>query len=122
MSHFARVVNGIVEEVIVAEQDFVDGLPAEPGTQWIQTSYNTHAGQHLLGGTPLRKNFAGQGYLYNSTLDAFMLPQPYPQWILNELTAQWEAPYPPPETQLEEGQIWVWNEYTPGWEARAYYQ
>lgn len=121
MSHFARVKNNQVEEVIVAEQDYIDGLPAEPGVVWIQTSYNTQAGQHALGGTPLRKNFAGVGYTYNTVLDAFIPPQPYAQWILNETTGQWQAPYPPAEGELAAGESWVWNEYIPGWEKRAYY-
>lgn len=111
MSHFARVVNGIVEEVIVAEQDFVNSLPQEEGTQWVQTSYNTQAGNHVLGGTPLRKNFAGVGYIYDSVRDAFIPPQPYPQWILNESTCHWEPPYPAPD----DGKQYAWNEYKPGW-------
>jgi hypothetical protein len=118
MSHFARLVNGQVEEVIVAEQDFVNGLPAEQNTQWIQTSYNTRAGQHALGGTPLRKNFAGIGYTYDAERDAFIPPKPYIQWILNETTCQWEPPYAPPADE----NIYAWNEYSGQWELRAYYQ
>ena len=67
MAHFAKVLDNRVTQVIVAEQDFVD---TQVGT-WVQTSYNTHGGQHLLGGTPLRKNYAGIGYIYDSTMDAF---------------------------------------------------
>jgi hypothetical protein len=118
MSHFARVVNGQVEEVIVAEQDFVDSLPVEENTQWIQTSYNTYAGQHQLGGTPLRKNYAGVGYTYDTERDAFIPPKPYIQWILNESTCQWEPPHPAPN----DGKVYAWSEYKADWEERAYYQ
>ena len=111
MSHFAKVKDNTVQEVIVAEQDFIDSLPQEEGVTWIQTSYNTYAGEHLLGGTPLRKNFAGVGYTYDSTLDAFIPPKPYIQWILNETTGQWGPPYPAPD----DGKQYSWNEYKPGW-------
>lgn len=118
MSHFARVKDNQVEEVIVADQEFVNGLPAEAGVVWIQTSYNTQAGQHALGGTPLRKNYAGVGYTYDAERDAFIPPQTFSQWILNETTCQWEAPFPPPD----DGLVYAWNEYIPGWEPRAYYK
>ena len=101
MSHFARIENNIVQEVIVAEQDFVDTLP---GT-WIQTSYNTRGGQHYdpLTGQPdgqiaLRKNFAGKNYTYDSERDAFIPPAPYSDWVLNETRCEWESPVPHPET------------------------
>jgi len=87
MSHFAKVENGIVSQVIVAEQDVIDsGLF---GTNWVQTSYNTHGGQHPEG-RPLRKNYAGIGYTYDSTRDAFIPPKPTGDWTLNETTCQWE--------------------------------
>lgn len=87
MSHFAKVENGIVTQVIVAEQDVIDsGLF---GTDWVQTSYNTHGGQHPEG-RPLRKNYAGIGYTYDSTRDAFIPPKPDGDWTLNETTCQWE--------------------------------
>jgi len=96
MAHFAKVKNGIVTKVLVAEQDFIDSyIDNEPGT-WIQTSYNTQGGQHILGGTPLRKNFAGIGYTYDSEKDAFIPPQPYPSWTLNEDTCLWNPPIPYP--------------------------
>ena len=88
MSHFAKVVNGIVTSVIVAEQDFVD---TQEGT-WVQTSYNTSGGVHSLGNTPLRKNYAGIGYVYDEGRDAFYSPQPYASWTLNEDTCFWESP------------------------------
>jgi hypothetical protein len=74
MSHFAKIENGIVTQVIVAEQDVINsGLFGAPHT-WVQTSYNTHNGVHALGGTPLRKNFAGIGYTYDSIADEFNPP------------------------------------------------
>ena len=88
MSHFAKVEDGIVTQVIVAEQEFVD---TQAGI-WVQTSYNTHGGQHTLGNTPLRKNYAGIGYTYDSTRDAFYAPQPYASWTLNETSCLWEPP------------------------------
>jgi hypothetical protein len=111
MSHFAKVLNGVVVQVIVAEpeffQTFVDTSPGE----WIQTSYNTHGGVHANGGTPLRKNYAGIGYTYNRTLDAFISPTPYASWVLNENTCQWEPPIPYPVdgryTWDETAQSWV---------------
>jgi hypothetical protein len=110
MSHFAKVENNIVTQVIVAEQDVIDsGLF---GTGWIQTSYNTHGGEHKLGGTPLRKNFAGVGYIYDADKDAFYEPQPYPSWTLNNDTCLWEAPTAYPT----DGEMYVWNEDTLSWE------
>jgi hypothetical protein len=89
MSHFARVTaQGIVEQVIVAEQDFIDTLSDK--TSWIQTSYNTRGGVHTLGGTPLRKNYAGIGYTYDRVRDAFIPPKPEGDWVLNEETCLWE--------------------------------
>ena len=109
MSHFAKIENGVVTTVIVAEQDFVD---SQVGT-WVQTSYNTYGGQHLLGGTPLRKNYAGTGYTYDSTRDAFYAPQPYPSWTLNETTYLWE----PPVTYPNDGKDYAWKESTTSWVA-----
>jgi len=92
MSHFAKIENNIVTQVIVAEQDFIDtGILGDP-SQWIQTSYNTYGGVHLNGGTPFRKNFAGVGDTYDSTRDAFIPPRPFQSWILDEETCQWVPP------------------------------
>jgi hypothetical protein len=113
MSHFAKVVNGQVEQVIVAEQEFIDALPLELGTQWIQTSYNTCAGQHLLGGKSLRKNYAVSGHTYNSELDAFIPPKPFADWILNTDTCTWTAPEPYPA----DGGHYIWNPHTSSWQA-----
>ena len=112
MSHFAKVVNGIVTSVIVAEQDFVD---TQEGT-WVQTSYNTLGGVHSLGNAPLRKNYAGIGYVYDEGRDAFYIPQPYPSWTLNEDTCLWDSPIPYPSEGEhewdEDNQEWVelWTE------------
>ena len=110
MAHFAKVTDGIVTKVIVAEADFFNTFVDDSAGQWIQTSYNTHGGEHTLGGTPLRKNFAGIGYTYDATRDAFIPPQPFASWTLNETTCLWEAPVSMPE----EGQ-YIWNESITNW-------
>ena len=109
MSHFAKIVNGIVTEVIVAEQDFIDSLPES--SSWVQTSYNTYGGVHALGGTPLRKNYAGIGFTYNHLRDAFIPPKPYASWKLNETTCLWD----PPIEQPNDGKRYVWDEITTSW-------
>ena len=109
MAHYAKVTDGIVEQVIVAEQSFID---TQEGT-WVQTSYNTYGGVHTNGGTPLRKNYAGIGYTYDATRDAFYAPQPYPSWTLNDDSCLWEAPTAMPD----DGGSYVWNEETTSWEA-----
>jgi hypothetical protein len=113
MSHFARINSeNIVEEVIVIEQDVLDtGHWGDP-KNWIQTSYNTQGGVHLLGGTPLRKNYAGIGYTYDKIRDAFIPPKSYESWILNEETCLWEAPIPMP---IQTDKIFVWDEPTISW-------
>lgn len=111
MAHFAKVVDGKVSQVIVAEpeffQTFVDSSPGE----WIQTSYNTHGGVHKNGGTPLRKNYAGIGYTYDSGRDAFIPPKPFASWVLDEATCQWDAPTAMPT----DGKMYSWNEETLSW-------
>jgi hypothetical protein len=111
MSHFAKVVDGIVTQVIVAEpeffQTFVDSSPGE----WIQTSYNTYGGQHKNGGTPLRKNYAGIGYSYDRTKDAFIPPKPFASWVLNDDTCLWGAPTPMPT----DNKYYEWDETTTSW-------
>ena len=106
MSHFAKINNEIVEKVIVAEQDFINTLD---GT-WVQTSYNTYGNQHPEN-RPLRGNFAGKGYTYNTNKDVFYAPQPYPSWTLNETTWLWESPTPYPD----DGEFYEWNEETLTW-------
>lgn len=90
MSHFAEVDStNTVLRVIVAEQDVIDlGVFGDP-TRWIQTSYNTRYGQHILGGIPLRGNYAGIGSKYDAKLDAFIDPQPFASWVLNKTTFSW---------------------------------
>lgn len=102
MAHFAKVVNGIVQQVIVAEQDFIDMLEPEQNTQWIQTSYNTRGGIHYQPNSTipskdqskaLRKNFAGIGFIYDEERDAFYTPMPNDntfEWVFNEETCQWD--------------------------------
>ena len=113
MAHYAKVNNGLVEQVIVAEADFFDTFVDSSPGQWIQTSYNTHGGVHSNGGTPLRKNYAGIGYTYDVTRDAFYAPQPYPSWTLNDTSCLWEAPTAMPT----DGQRYEWNEETTSWDA-----
>ena len=110
MSHFAKVENGIVTQVIVAEQDFIDSGHVGDPIQWIQTSYNTYGGEHP-NGTPLRKNYAGIGYTYDVTRDAFISPNPFNSWQLNEDTCLWSAPVAMPD----DGKIYTWNEDTVEW-------
>ena len=112
MSHFAKIdENNTVTQVIVIEQDVVNtGLFGEPSS-WIQTSYNTSGGVHKLGGTPLRKNYAGIGYTYNVTRDAFIPPKIFNSWILNEDTCLYEAPTPMPT----DDKMYSWNEDTLSW-------
>ena len=112
MSHFANIDdNNIVTQVIVAEQDFIDsGVVGNP-SKWIQTSYNTYAGQHKNGGTPLRKNYAGIGYSYDARRDAFIPPKPFNSWVLNEDTCLWDAPVAMPD----DGKIYSWDEDTTSW-------
>lgn len=108
MSHYAQVKNGLVQQVIVAEQDFIDTLPDKD--DWIQTSYNTRANQHSLGGTALRGNYAGFGFVYDKENDVFYPPQPYPSWTLDHTTWCWSAPVPRPA-----GDFWDWDENQQQW-------
>lgn len=110
MAHYAKVNNGIVEQVIVAENEFFNTfVDTTPGT-WIQTSYNTYGNQHKLGGIPLRGNYAGIGYTYDYVNDVFYAPKPYPSWILNTSTWLWEAPVAMPT----DGE-YIWNEELGNW-------
>lgn len=117
MSHFAKVENGIVTQVIVAEQDFIDSGAVGDPSSWIQTSYNTYAGQHRDGGTPLRKNYAGIGMVYDAVKDAFYAPQPFPSWVLDEQTCIWNAPVPMPADagQGDPPKFYNWDEATTNW-------
>jgi hypothetical protein len=112
MAHYAKVVNGLVTQVIVAEAEFFNSFVDSSPGQWIQTSYNTRGGVHLQDGTPLRKNYAGIGYTYNAQLDAFIPPKPYASWSLDEETCLWNAPvaYPQDDKQYR------WDEDSLSWE------
>ena len=122
MAHFAKlgVGNIIIEVAIVSndiattEQAGIDFLNNLYGSRdvWKQTSYNTVGGQHLLDGTPLRKNYASIGFTYNQTLDAFIPPKPFDSWTLNETTCLWEAPTAYPT----DGEDYNWNEETTTWD------
>jgi hypothetical protein len=112
MAHFAKILDGKVLDVIVAEPEFFDTFVDNSAGKWIQTSYNTHGGEHRLGGTPLRKNYAGIGYVYDKIRDAFYAPQPYPSWTLNEDTCLWECPVAYPN----DGNMYEWNETDQQWD------
>jgi len=112
MTHFARIQNGIVTNVIVIEQDMIDTGSWGPPEEWIQTSYNTYGGVHRNGKTPLRKNYAGIGYSYDEVLDAFIPPKPYDSWSLNLNTCLWE----PPVEYPQDGNVYTWNEQDQQWD------
>ena len=116
MAHFAKVESGIVTQVTVAEQDFIDTLPDKD--KWIQTSYNTRGGKHYDpntgledSGTPLRKNYAGVGYKYDQLGDAFYSESPYPSWSLNTTSYSWE----PPVAKPNDGKNYKWDESSKSW-------
>ena len=102
MAHYAKVKNGIVEKVIVAEAEFFDTFVDDSAGEWLETSYNSN----------FRKNYAGIGFTYDSVRDAFYQPQPYPSWTLNESTCQWEAPV----TYPDDGSEYTWNETDQTWD------
>jgi hypothetical protein len=108
MAHFAKVVDGIVEQVIVA--DTAQWCEANLGGTWVQTSYNTHGNVHTLGGTPMHKNYAGIGYTWDGT--GFSAPQPYASWTLNDESYLWEEPTPMPT----DGGIYQWVEDDLNWQ------
>ena len=102
MSHFAEIDNNnIVQRVIVAEQDFINSGAVGDSFRWVQTSYNNN----------FRKNYAGKGYTYDKTRDAFIAPQPFPSWLLDEDTCRWDAPIPYPD----DGKMYTWDEDTTSW-------
>jgi hypothetical protein len=123
MSHFAQIdENNIVTQVIVAEQDFIDSGAVGDPSKWIQTSYNTSGGAHKLGGTPLRKNYAGIGYTYDAGRDAFIPPKTYSKWVLDEETCFWKAPFEhDPDvlpTTESEGVVHAWDDENNRWVAQ----
>ena len=122
MAIFAKLkVGNIVEKVVSvsndvapteqAGEDFLNKL-YNTRDAWIQTSSNTYGGVHRLGGTPLRKNYAGIGFFYDQAKDVFIPPQEFPSWTLNEDTCLWEAPVAYPN----DGKNYRWNEETTNWE------
>ena len=111
MAHYAKVSDGLVTQVIVAEAEFFDTFVDSSPGEWVQTSYNTLGGVHLDGGIALRKNYAGIGMTYDSVRDAFIAPQPYASWLLNEDTCIYEAPVPYPTDDL----MYSWDEETLAW-------
>ena len=111
MSHFSKIEGGVVTQVIVAEQDFINSGAVGNAADWVQTSYNTHAGQHPEG-RPLRKNYAGIGYSYDAGRDAFIPPKPHNSWVLDEDTCLWNAPVAYPT----DGNRYEWNESTTSWD------
>jgi len=129
MAHFAKLgVGNVVERVAVVSNDIatteqagVDFLNSLYGSRdvWKQTSYNTSGGEHKLGGTPFRKNYAGVGYTYDQSKDAFIPPKPFNSWILNETTCLWEAPVAYPELtqeQMDNYNYYAWNEDNKNWD------
>ena len=120
MAHFAKVVDGIVTQVIVAEPEFFETFVDSSPGEWIQTSYNTRGGVHYQPDsyTPsddqtkaLRKNYAGIGYSYDRQRDAFIPPKPFPSWLLDDETCLWNAPTPMPM----DGKMYQWDEATTAW-------
>ena len=111
MSHFAKVVDGVVEQVIVADNK--EWCQASLGGTWVQTSYNTQGNVHTLGGTPLHKNYAGVGYTWDGT--GFAAPEPYPSWTLDTDSYLWQAPTPMPTDDKR----YQWDESTTSWKEIA---
>lgn len=124
MAHFAKVIDEIVDQVIVAEPEFFNNfVDSSPGT-WLQTSYNTYGGVHYdpETGEPsadqskaLRKNYAGNGFIYDAERDAFIPPKPFESWILNETSCLWD----PPVVMPDDGQPYTWNETEQRWDAAS---
>jgi hypothetical protein len=120
MAHFAKVNNGIVEQVIVAEPEFFETFVDSSPGQWIKTSYNTRGGKHYDPETgelsadqtkALRKNYAGIGFTYDAAKDAFIPPKPFNSWLLDEDSCLWEAPVAMPD----DGKRYTWDEDTTAW-------
>lgn len=121
MGHYAKVNNGIVTKVIVADQEFINSYVDNVPGEWVKTNYNTRGGVYYIPDTntpdqdqskALRKNFAGIGYTYDIQRDAFIAPKPFPSWKLDEFSCMWESPVPHPDdggqyTWDEEGQQWI---------------
>lgn len=121
MAHYAKVRDGIVQQVIVADEEFFETFTDDTAGTWIQTSYNTRGGKHYDAdgveddGTPLRKNYAEINGNYDIGRDAFYSRQPYPSWTLNETTCLWECPVSKPSDY--DGVNYIWNEEDQSWDA-----
>ena len=126
MSYYAKVEDGIVTRVLAMEPEFLENFFVDnsPG-EWIKTSYNMRGGVYHIDNVPAedqsviegdearqRKNYANKGFTYDQTRDAFIPPQPYPSWTLNETTCLWDAPVAPPD----DGNRYQWNEETTSWD------
>ena len=117
MAHFAKVCDGKVVQVIVAEPEFFDTFVDSSPGEWIQTSYNTRGGIHYGsdgqpdGGVALRGNYAGIGFTYDRTNDVFYAPSPFPSWTLNNTTWTWD----PPVAYPTDDKRYIWNEETKNW-------
>lgn len=119
MAHFAELdINNIVLRVLVVPddqehrgEDYLKYDIELGGHRWLKTSYNTRGGVHVLGGFPIRKNYAGIGYMYDFNRDAFIPPRPYPSWTLNETTCLWDPPIPKPN----DGKLYYWSEELLNW-------
>ena len=109
MSHYAKIQDGTVVNVIVAEQDFIDSGAVGDPSNWVQTSIRTSRNQHP-DGRPLRGNFASIGHIYDSTNDVFYPPQPFASWSLNITTWSWEPPVTYPQ-----GTCSLWDEESQSW-------
>jgi len=122
MAHYAFLDNNnVVTHVIVGRDetdrfagvaDWEEWYANEFGQTCKRTSYNTHGGVHVEGGVPFRGNYARRGFIYNDTLDAFIPPQPYPSWMLNETTCLWDAPVAHPNDDL----LYTWDEASQSWQ------
>jgi hypothetical protein len=116
MTHFAQVQGGVVTQVIVAEQDFIDSGAVGTPSDWVQTSYNTIGGVHYGedgqpdSGTPLRKNYAGVGFIYDAQRDAFIPPKPFNSWVLDEQACWWIPPVAKPDDNF-----YTWDEVSTSW-------
>lgn len=112
MGHYAKVLEGKVLKVIVAQKDFFNTFVDDSAGEWIKTSYNTHGGVHVLGGTPLRMNYASIGGNYDTENDVFYDACPYKGWNLNTETYTWEAPIPIP---VDGDKMFEWDEENLEW-------
>ena len=118
MAYFAEIDNNNTVTRVLAVNDGYENqgqhflaVTLGLGGRWIQTSYNTHGGVHVNGGTPLRKNYAGVGFTFDEQRDAFIPPQPFPSWTLDEGSCLWQPPVPYPS----DGSEYVWDEDSVAW-------